>query len=353
MRIKTKIPGTSQEMGGPLTAHSGGPTGSHAAGRRLTCRCILAGLLLSLSGASCSRQEPEPLRVGSVIWPGYEPFYVARQMGWLDAKQVHLMEYTATSEIMRAFGNGALDAGMMTLDEALLLAQDVPDIRLVLATDVSSGADVIMAKPEITSLKELKGHRVGAETSALGAYVLMRALQLSDMTPRDVEIVPLDPTEHVAAFTQGHVDAVVTYEPDRTKLRNAGARQIFDSTQIPGEIVDVVVVRDSYLQAHPDTVKHLVQAFYRGRTYFIDKPQEAAQIASLRAKISPAEFLSSLAGLSLPDPGQSRRMLTGKPPPLLKNAQNLAAIMREKGLLSRAVDATALFDERALTRVLP
>ena len=310
-------------------------------------------LLLGLSGAGCSKQEAAPLRVGSVIWPGYEPFYVARHMGWLDATQIHLMEYTANSEIIRAFGNGAIDAGMVTLDEALVLAQDVPDIRLVLVTDISHGADVIMAKPEITSLKDLKGHRVGAETSALGAYVLMRALQMADMKPQDLEIVPLDPTEHVAAFAQGRVDAVVAYEPSRTKLRNMGARQIFDSTQIPGEIVDVVVVRDTYLEAHPDTVKHLVQAFYRARTYFKDKPQEAAKIASLRAKISPAEFLASLEGLPLPDAAESRRMLTGQPPPLLKNAQSLAAIMREKGLLTKAVDATALFDEKALNHLLP
>jgi NitT/TauT family transport system substrate-binding protein len=291
--------------------------------------------------------------VGNVIWPGYEPFYVARQLGYLDARQVRLMEYTGNSEIMRAFGNGAIDAGMMTLDEALLLAQDVPDIRLVLVVDISNGADVIMAKPEIANMKDLKGHRVGAETSALGSYVLMRALQLSEMTPQDVEIVPLDPTEHETALKQGRVEAVVTYEPSLTKLRTFGARKIFDSSQIPGEIVDVVVVRDAYLQAHPDTVKHLLQAYYRGRDYFKEKPLEAAKVAAMRAKISPEEFLSSLDGLPMPDADESRRMLMGNPPALLKNAQRLAAVMREKGLLRKDVNFEALFDDRMLAPLLP
>jgi NitT/TauT family transport system substrate-binding protein len=63
------------------------------------------------------------------------------------------------------------------------------------------------------------------------------------------------------------VDAVVTYEPVRTKLKNAGARQIFDSTAHPGEIVDVLVVRTSYLTASPDNARLLVEAFYRAQRY--------------------------------------------------------------------------------------
>jgi NitT/TauT family transport system substrate-binding protein len=173
------------------------------------------------------------------------------------------------------------------------------------------------------------------------------------MTPQDLEIVPLEFSEQESAFKQGSVDAVLTYEPTRTKLRTFGARQIFDSSQIPGEIVDVLVVRDAYLQAHPDTVKHLLQAYFRGRAYLKEKPQEAAQIAATRAKITPEEFLSSLDGLLLPEANESRRMLIGQPPSLLKNAQTMAAVMREKGLLRKDVDATALFDGRTLARLLP
>lgn len=313
----------------------------------------LLALALVLMGAGCSRPEATPLRVGSLVWPGYEPFYVARHLGYLDNKQVRLTDYNSTADSLRAFSNGTIDAGMMTLDEALMLSLDVPDIRLVLVTDVSNGGDVIMAKPEIASLKDLKGRRVGAETSAMGAYVLMRALQLAGLKPQDLTVVPMDFAEHETAFKEGRIDAVVTYDPARTKLRNFGARQIFDSTQIPGEIVDVLVVRDVYLQAHPETVKHLLTAYYRGRAYLKEKPQEAALIAAAREKVTPQEFLASLDGLLLPDANESRRMLIGPPPALLKNAQSLASIMREKGLLRKDVDVAALFDPRTLARILP
>jgi NitT/TauT family transport system substrate-binding protein len=274
-------------------------------------------------------------------------------LGYFDERQTRLTEYTSTSEICRGFGNGTIDAGLVTLDEALQLAQDIPDLRVVLVLDISNGGDVIMAKPEIATLKDLKGHRVGAETSAMGAYMLMRALQFAELTPQDVQIVPMEFSEHELALKQGSVDAVVTYEPTRTKLRSFGARQIFDSSKIPGEIVDVMVVRDAFLQAHPEAVKHCLQGYYRARAYLKEKPQEAAQIAAPRAKIRPEEFLASLDGLLLPEAGESRRMLMGQTPALLKNAQTLATVMREKGLLRKDVDPQSLFNEATLARILP
>src|SRR6202022_307237 len=156
----------------------------------------------------------------------------ARELGYWNADQARLVEYASTSETIRAFRNGTIDGGMMTLDEALLGTEDAADIRVVMVADVSNGADVILAKPEFGGMKDLKGHRIGAETTALGAYVLLRALQLSGLTREDVEIVPLEFSEDEAAFTHGIVDAVVTYEPTGKKLRNAGVQQIFDTNQI-------------------------------------------------------------------------------------------------------------------------
>jgi len=310
-------------------------------------------LPLCFIGAGCSRQEAAPLRVGSSTWPGFEAFYVARELGYWNADQMRLVEYASTSEVIRAFRNGTIDGAMLTLDEALLMTEDVADIRVVMVADVSNGADVILAKPEFDSVKDLKGHRIGAETTALGAYVLLRALQLSGLTREDVEIVPLEVSEDEAAFLHGIVDAVVTYEPTRTKLRNVGARQIFDSSQMPGEIVDVLVMRAEYLRAHPDAVQLLLRSFYRAQHYFKENPQDFLRIAAARERTTPDEFRSSLTLLRLLDANESRAMLTGQPAALLKNARSLATLMVDQNLLHKTVDVESLFDERILDRIYP
>lgn len=316
-------------------------------------RCLTLLALICLAATGCSRQEPAPLRIGTNIWPGYEPLYVARHLGYLQANQVRLVEFTSTSQILRAFRHGAIDAACATLDEALLLAEESADVRIVLVFDISHGADVIMAKPVIANLQELKGRRIGAETTALGAYVLMRALQISGLTREDVQIVPLEVSEHEAAFKQGDVDAVVTFEPTRTNLRNFGARQIFDSSQIPGEIVDVLVVRSGYLKAHPQVVAHVLSGWYLTLGYLRAHPQDAARIAATRMGSTPEEFLASLEGLRFPDATETRRMLTGRAPSLLGNARALADVMRQHGLLQRNVEVRSLFDEHAIDHALP
>jgi NitT/TauT family transport system substrate-binding protein len=318
-------------------------------------RWLIAAMCLPFCflGAGCSRQEPTPLRVGSSMWPGFEAFYVARELGYWNADQARLVEYASTSETIRAFRNGTIDGGMMTLDEALLLTEDAADIRVVMVADVSNGADVILAKPEFGSMKDLKGHRIGAETTALGAYVLLRALQLSGLTREDVEIVPLEFSEHEAAFTHGIVDAVVTYEPTRTKLRKVGARQIFDSSQLPGEIVDVLVMRAEYVRTHPDVVQLLLRGFYRAQRDFKERPQDFVRIAAARENTTPDEFRSSLALLLLLDAKESRAMLTGQSPALFKSARSLVTLMVDQRLLRKTVDVESLFDERMLDRISP
>ena len=85
-----------------------------------------------------------------------------------------------------------------------------------MVTDISNGADVILAKPEIQSLKDLKGRRVGVDSTALGAFVITRALGQVGLSPKDIEIVSLGVSEQERAFKQGIVDAVVTFEPVRS-----------------------------------------------------------------------------------------------------------------------------------------
>lgn len=312
---------------------------------------VVAGFLCCGLIAGCSKPPDNPLRMGSTLWPGFEAFYIARERGLWHDDQVRLLEYASTSELIRAFRTGTIDAGLVTLDEALLLAEDVPNIRIVLVTDVSNGADVILAKPAYHSVQDLKGHRIGAETSALGAYVLYRALQSHHLTRNDVDIVPLEFSEHENAFAQGDVDAVVTYEPVRTKLLAAGAHQVFDSSEIPGEIVDVMVARGDYLASSPATVSSLVEAFYRAQLYMRESPADALRIAAARENISPQEFRQSMALLRVPSAAESAAMLGGQPSALQKNARALAVLMERQSLLLKPVDVDSLFDQDLIHRL--
>ncbi len=300
---------------------------------------LIAGGMLALSFVSST---DKPLRLGTNLWPGYEPLYVSRAQGELPDDKVVLVELLSASEVMRAFRNGVIDAAALTLDEVinLRLAGLKPVVFQV--TNISMGADVILARPDITRFDQLKGRRIGVEATALGAYVLSRALELNQMTLDEIEVVHLEVNEHAAAFSEGRVDAVVTFDPVPQQIGADNAVRLFDSTSLPGEIVDVLIVRESLLEEREEEIRLLISAWHQALAFIKREPNASAKMMSERLKVSPEEVQQSLKGLVLPDREASLKLFKGDPVPLYQQAGRLAASMKASGLIDQVPELEGL-----------
>ena len=96
--------------------------------------------------------------------------------------------------------------------------------------------------------------------------MLSRALAINGMQAGDVKVVHLESNEQPSAFEKGRVDGAVTFDPYRTQFLKAGATTLFDSTQIPGEIVDLVAVRASVLDKQPEAIQALLTGWFAAST---------------------------------------------------------------------------------------
>lgn len=293
------------------------------------------------------------IRVGTNVWPGYEPFYLARSLKYFENDDVKLVEFLSASEVLRAFRNRDLEAAALTLDEALILVGERVSVRIILVTDVSHGGDAILAKPEIKSLSGLKGKRIGVEGSAVGAYLLARGLELQGMAVTDVRIEQLEVNEHEQSLKKGKVDAVVTFEPVRSRLLKQGARELFSSREIPNEIIDVLVVQKQALDDHPDKLARLVGGWFAALRYLDRNPKDAARRISKRLKIKPEEVIDTYSGMKLLDRKKNIELLSGDPPQITKFATKIEAFMLENQLLSNNPELEGLFDQGVLMRVRP
>lgn len=291
---------------------------------------LIPALLLLLQ--ACSEAPQPPLRLGTNVWPGYEPLYLAQHQGLIDPVAVRLIEYPSASEVIRAFRNHSLDAAALTLDEALLLQQDGIPISVILVLDISNGGDVIMARQEIADMAGLKGRRVAVESGALGAYVISRALEIHGMSLADIEVKHLEVSAHEAAYRQGVVDAAVTFEPVRTQLLNQGAHELFTSREIPGEIVDVLVVHSTLLEQQPQRLRALIDGWFAAVGELQHRPDSSAAILAQRLRVTPAEVIAGYQGLELPDREENRQLLRSGGP-LHTTIERLSATMQKKGLL--------------------
>jgi NitT/TauT family transport system substrate-binding protein len=315
---------------------------------------IAAMALAALIMFSACVREPEPvLRIGTNVWIGSEPLYLARELGRLDPKVVRLVEYPSASEVLRAYRNGAIDGMVISLDELFGLRADGMQPRIIAVADVSDGADVVVARSGIRSMRELAGRPVAVESGALGAFVLSRALALNDMRASDVRVVHLESNEHPAAFEKGEVDAAVTFDPYRTQLLGAGATTVFDSTRIPGEIVDLIAVRAASLDKQPAAVRALLAGWFDALDYIRSAPTDAARRMGIRQQVGPEQFMQGLSQIKLPSRAENLGMLGGSDPGLKVTARRLMTLMIEAKLLHADVEIDSLLAPGPLVSLLP
>jgi NitT/TauT family transport system substrate-binding protein len=267
---------------------------------------------------------------------------MARSLGYYGNQQIQLVDLPSTSEVVRAYHDGLIDVAAVTSDEALSATQGQTNQRIVLVCDFSKGADVLLAKPGIASLQDLKGRRVGVETTVLGAYMLGRALERAGLSVSDVQVVPTPLLEHEAAYKSGTVDAVVTFEPHRSRLLAAGAHTLFDSSEIPGEIVDVLLTRRDLSPSQNRAVATLVSGWFRSLAYLQKNPSDAAARMAQREAVTPQEFLASLQGLELPDRAANLRLLEGPSGTLNDTLGRLSAVMVRQNMASQQITPPVL-----------
>lgn len=295
--------------------------------------------------ASC-QPPPEPLSIVSSPWPGYEPLYLARDLGYLKETSVRITELPTANTSFEAFSNGSADVATLTLDETLALLAKGHKLRTLLVMDISNGSDAVIARPEIHALADLKGMRVGMENIPLGAYMLTRMLDVSSLKPADIIVIPMPEDKHEKAYRQDKIDAAITMEPYKSRLLKDGAHVIFDSSMIPNEIFDVVVVREEVYEKRRDDLCHLAREWFRTVDYIRANPRESAARMGQRLKMDPESFLTAMAGLKIPTRGENRQLLSGTVPGLLAPARRLSAVMQREHMLRGPVDIAPTIDPR-------
>jgi NitT/TauT family transport system substrate-binding protein len=301
-------------------------------------------LCLLLLLAACSDEFVEPLVFGAVTWPGYEPAYVARELGFLREGQVHLAEFTNSTEVLRAFRNGQIHVAAMTLDEALGMRRSVPDLQIFLVADFSNGADVLMVRHGISDLGQLRGKRIGVEKTALGAYYLALILRAAALSGKDVNIVSLPLDEQTRAFRAGKVDAVVTFDPVRSELLQQGAEVLFDSTMVPGKIVDTLVVRGRDVGEQRAHLHALVRSWFRALNVIQHNTTLAYPIMARHEQVPLAQLEQAMPGLLLLDKEQNIKQFSGDPSALLKTGMDIQRILKENGLMTGSDDLSGLIN---------
>jgi NitT/TauT family transport system substrate-binding protein len=276
----------------------------------LACTVVLAAIVAPARPAAAAA-----INLGYSDWPGWVAWQVAIDKGWL--KQAGLdvsfnwFDYSAS---MDAFVAGKIDGDFVTNGDALVTGAGGARNVIILATDYSNGNDMIVARPGIHSLQELKGKKIGVEVGLVDHLLLLDGLKQAGLSQNDVTLVNSKTNETPQVLASGQVDAIAAWQPNSGMAMKAlpGARPIYTSAQAPGLIYDVLIVSPASLAAHRAEYGKLIALWDRIVKY-IDDPatqEDAISIMSARVGLTPAQYKPLLGGTHLLNVAEGKKAFT-------------------------------------------
>ncbi|MCP8689077.1 putative urea ABC transporter substrate-binding protein [Marinobacterium sedimentorum] len=228
----------------------------------------LTVLLLSLALSSQSFAR-DSFKVCWSIYVGWMPWAQAAEQGivkkWADKYDIDIevVQINDYIESINQYSAGGFDACTMTNMDALTIpAAGGVDSTALIVGDFSNGNDGIVLKGS-DSLAAIKGQTVNLVELSVSHYLLARGLDSVGLQESDIQVVNTSDADMVAAYNTDDVKAVATWNPLLSEITTMpDSHQVFDSSLIPGEIIDLLVINTHTLKAHPALGKALTGAWY-------------------------------------------------------------------------------------------
>jgi NitT/TauT family transport system substrate-binding protein len=214
--------------------------------------------------------EKTSFKIAWSIYVGWMPWDYANQSGilkkWADKYgiKIQLTQINDYVESINQYTAGGFDGCVMTnMDMLTIPAAGGVDSTAVIMGDYSNGNDGIVLKGKSKKLTDIKGQKVNLVELSVSHYLMARALSTVGLSERDVKVVNTSDADIVGAFASPGSTAVVTWKPQlSTVIKTPNTSLVFDSSKVPGEIMDLMVVNTATLKANPKLGKALVGAWY-------------------------------------------------------------------------------------------
>lgn len=264
-------------------------------------RKTVVGLGLALAAGTSIASTP--MSVGTVVWIGYGPFYVAESTGLFKKHGVNvkLNVFSDPSMIPAALAGGSIQGAMMTYDQVIGQVAKGFSQKVVMPIDYSNGGDAIVASKNITKITDFKGKKVGFAPLSPSDFLLSYALKSNGLSEKDITPANMNPEAVPAAMASGQMPIGVTYEPSVAQVLSQGRGQkfhvVFSSKDAPGLIADVLVFNEKFIKSNPKEITGIIKAYLDGVAYMKSQPDESAKIIGKFMGISAAEVKEQLAGV--------------------------------------------------------
>lgn len=324
---------------------------------RLLGKAKIAAIAGALMLLSCSKapapqaEQRKEFSIGWSIYAGWMPWPYAQQAGivkkWADKYgiKINVVQVNDYVESINQYTAGKFDGVTVTNMDALTIpAAGGKDTSAIIVGDYSNGNDGILLKGA-EQLGAIKGRKVYLVEFSVSHYLLARGLETAGLKPMEIRTVNTSDADIVGAFGSSDANAAVAWNPQLSVMKEQpGAKEVFSSAQIPGEILDLLVVDTATLKANPDLGKALTGIWYETVALMLRQDTQGKAARAAMAKLAgttPQSFDSQLSTTFLySDP--SMAVAATSAPALLKTMTRVRDFSFNQGLFKGASSADAV-----------
>ncbi|MCQ9423041.1 putative urea ABC transporter substrate-binding protein [Pseudomonas sp. LJDD11] len=311
--------------------------------RKSFVSAVLAASLVLFASPHSKAAVKTDFDICWTIYAGWMPWEYAASEGiikkWADKYGIHikLTQVNDYVESINQYTAGQFDGCSMTNMDALTIpAAGGVDSTALIVGDYSNGNDGVVLKGKGKTLQDLKGMNVNLVELSVSHYLLARGLDTVGLKERDLKVINTSDADIAAAFDTPDVQAVTTWNPMLAEITaKPDVTQVFDSSKIPGEILDLLVVNTQTLQDNPALGKALTGAWYEVMALMASQSAEQQRALEHMAKASGTSldgFKSQLATTHLFATPQSALAFV-RSPELANTMHKVAAFSFDHGLL--------------------
>lgn len=316
---------------------------------------LLVAAMLAVAGCggngaqnNGSADQPVEFKLAHATWVGYAPLYIAREKGYFDKYNIapELLVIEDESQYAGALASNQIQGLGNVLDrEVIHYAKGTPEV-FVFAMDESAGGDGIIAREEIATVEDLKGATIGLDKSSTAYFFFLTVLDKYGVQEEEVNILEMGAGDAGAAFVAGKLDAAVVWEPWLTNAsQREGGHVLVSSKEFPRTIVDVITMREDFVQQHPEAVTGLTKAWFDAVDFYRENPDEGNEIMARALGLNKEEVAEMAAGVAFFGQEENLAFFNDEADDsVVAVTKRAAGFWQEKGIIDAEPDIDKLID---------
>ncbi len=321
--------------------HEGGLRGSDGMMSRWLAGAAFGCALAA--GGPLAAQETK-VAIGISGWTGFAPLTLAKEAGIFKANglDVTLKKVPQASRHL-AIASGDIQCAATTVETWIVWNANGVPTRQIFQLDKSYGADGMVTRGTVASIKDLKGKTVAASAPGTSPYfALAWMLGKNGLTTKDVTVVNMEPGPAAQAFIAGQNDAAMTYEPYLSSVRaKPEAGKIIATTLDYPMVMDTFGCTPDFLDKNPKAAKALADSYFQALDTIGKDQAKAFEIMGSDVKQTGEQFGGSAKFLRWQDKAANQSFFKGE---FVSFSKEAAQLLLDNGIIKQIPDLTKIVD---------